>query len=56
MDKFYEWIAYKLPKRLVYFAAIRLMAYGTTGEYSYTSVTHVRMMTVLKRWGDKYGA
>lgn len=29
MDKFYWWIAFKLPKRLVYHAYIRLHAYAT---------------------------
>ena len=49
-NTFYEWLAYRLPERFVYFVAIRLMAYGTVGKYGHTNVTGVRAMTVLKRW------
>ena len=32
MYKFYEWLAYKLPTRLVYFCYIRFMAFVTTRD------------------------
>ncbi len=50
MDKFYEWLAYKLPKRLVYFCGIRLMVHGTGRTYSTTTVSSVRAITLLRRW------
>ncbi len=50
MDKFYTWIASKLPKKLVYFCTIRVWAHATTTPYDRTDPTQVRLMTVLKRW------
>ena len=50
MNTIYTWIAYRLPERLIYFATIRLMAYGTSGGYGHTNISNVRAMTVLKRW------
>lgn len=52
-EVFYKWFVYKLPKELVYYCTIRLMAYGTTGKYSNTNVGNVRAITLLKRWCDK---
>lgn len=52
-EKFYRWLAHKLPKSLVYHCTIRLMAYGTSGEYYRTNVSSVRAMTLLKRWENK---
>ncbi len=50
-NKFYEWVAYRLPKKLVYWCAIRLGAFGTTGnKYGNTEVTSVRFTTLLNRW------
>ena len=49
-DKICEWIAYRLPKRVVYFCAIRLGAYATTGKFSKTIVPEVTFMTALERW------
>ena len=49
-DKFYQWLSFKLPRRLVYFCAIRLGAETTTGKFSNTIVPEVTFMTALKRW------
>jgi len=49
-EDFYNWLAWKLPKKLVYYATVRLIAWGTSGDYSYTNVTSVRAVTVIKRW------
>ena len=54
-NTFYEWLAYRLPERLVYFVAIRLMAHGTSGEYGKTNVTAVRAITLLRRWEKDNG-
>lgn len=43
-------IADRLPKKVVYYATIRLMAYGTGMKYPNTNVATVRAMTLLKRW------
>ena len=50
MDKLYENLAYWLPQRLVYWAAIRLGAYATCGKYGNTIVPDLRFMDALKRW------
>ena len=52
IDSFYSWLAWKLPKKLIYYATIRLGVNGTTGKYSNTNTASVRFMTILKRWGE----
>lgn len=49
-DKFWQWVANRLPKRLVYFCSIRLMAHATTGEYSSTITPRLTIIKALKRW------
>ncbi len=44
------WIAYKLPKRLAYWAAIRIMSYATVGQYSSTIVPELKAIDALQRW------
>ena len=53
IDSFYSWVAWKLPKKLAYYAAVRVGVNGTNGKYSNTNVASVRFMTILKRWGNK---
>lgn len=43
-------VAWRLPRWLVYWAAIRLIAYGTTGRYGATVVPELSAMDALKRW------
>lgn len=50
MDKVCQKIAAWMPKRLVYFCAIRLMAYATCGKYGNTNVSELDIITALKRW------
>ena len=45
-----KWIAFHLPKCLVYWATIRLIAYATTGKYGNTVVPELTAMDALKRW------
>ena len=45
-----RWIAYHLPKWVVYFATIRLIAHATTGKYSNTIVPELGAMEALERW------
>ena len=51
-DKFYSWLSYRLPKKLVYFCVIRLMTFATTGKYSNTIVPELSGMDALERWED----
>lgn len=55
MNTIYEWLADRLPEKLIYFATIRLMAHGTVGKYGHTNVSSVRAMTLLKRWEKDNG-
>jgi hypothetical protein len=49
-EKMLLWLVYKLPKRLVYWCAIRVMAHATTGQYSNQIVSELTAMDALKRW------
>ena len=50
-----EWasrkVAWCLPKRIVYHAAIRLATYATVGQYSDQIVPDLRAMDAAQRWG-----
>ncbi len=48
--KFAKWFAWKLPERIVYWAAIRLIAHATQGKYSNTVVGELAAMDALGRW------
>jgi hypothetical protein len=50
MDNFWRWLSYQLPKRLVYFAAIRLGAHATTGQYGSTVVPELTFMDAVGRY------
>ena len=48
-------IAWMLPKKVVYFAAIRLIAYATTGKYGSTVVPELGAMDAVKRYEAEAG-
>lgn len=50
MEKLCIKIAWLLPKRLVYWCAIRLGANATQGEYSNQIVPDLNFVDALKRW------
>lgn len=47
-----EIIAYALPRKVIYYCAIRLIAHGTTGVYAKTNVTQLTAMGALRRWEE----
>ena len=49
-DKILLKIARLMPKCLVKWCAIRLMAHATCGKYGDTNVDELDIMTALKRW------
>jgi hypothetical protein len=49
-EKLWIWLAWKLPKPLVYWATIRLGAHATQDQWGNESPTDLLMMTALKRW------
>ena len=50
VDRFVRWLAWKLPKRLVLWAAIRVVANATQGAYSDQVVPDLTAMDALDRW------
>ncbi len=44
------WCAWRMPKWLVYFCSIRMIANATTGKYSSQVVPELSAMDALKRW------
>lgn len=46
------WVAWHIPKWLVYWASIRLISHATTGKYSSTVVPEITAMDALKRWDE----
>lgn len=53
-EKFWQWLAGKLPKPLVYFAAVRLIAHATMGKHGDTIVPEIAAIETLGRWTDDY--
>ena len=49
-EKFVMWIAWKLPRYLVMWCAVRVVAHATQGEYGSTIVPELSAMDALKRW------
>jgi hypothetical protein len=43
-------VVWRLPRRLAYWCAIRVIAHATTGEYSNQVVPELTAMDALKRW------
>ena len=50
IDRALFWIANHLPRRLVYFCAIRLMSHATIGRWSHQVVPELYAVDALKRW------
>ena len=50
IERFWLWLAWKLPKPLVLWAATRLMSSATVGEYSDTIVPELTCIDALNRW------
>lgn len=45
-------IVWKLPRKLVMWSAIRVVAHATTGKYSRQIVPKLTAMDALNRWDD----
>jgi hypothetical protein len=50
MDKFWRGLAGILPRKLVYFACIRVWVYATSGKYSNTIVSELKLHEAISRW------
>lgn len=53
MAEFWLWVARKLPRKLIYWAAIVLIAEATRGEYENQIVPDLTAMDAIKRWRMK---
>lgn len=51
-DAVWNWIAWRLPRKLVYFATIRAWAHGTTGKWGHVEAPAALASDVVKRWED----
>ncbi len=52
-EKAWMWIAWKLPKTLVMWASVRMIAHATGDKYWTTIVPELSAMDALKRWNEK---
>jgi hypothetical protein len=50
IDRFCFWLAWRLPRRLCYFASIRLVAHATMGPWDRQVVPELTAMDALDRW------
>lgn len=49
-EKFWLWVAWHLPRPLVYWAAIRCATHATAGKYSGVEVPGVTITQMLDGW------
>lgn len=49
-ERFWTWLAWKLPRPLAYWACVRVMAHATVGPYSHQVVPELTVEDTLKRW------
>lgn len=54
LERVGRWIAWRIPRSLVYWCGIRLLAHGTTGEWSNTVVPQLTLSDALQRWRPPY--
>ena len=52
-NRFWRWLANRMPKQLTYFCAMRVAAFATSGDWSDERVPELTAMTALDRW-DRY--
>ena len=51
LERFLWWLSEKLPDSLLYFAAIRVWAYATSGRYEATEATSITADDAIHRFG-----
>ena len=48
----WQWIAWHLPKNLIYWCFMRVVVFSTSKKYSNTGVPGLTAMDALERWGE----
>lgn len=56
MEKLQIWCAWSLPKWLVAWAIVRMVAHATTGKYQLTELPRLTCCEALERWETEYGS
>lgn len=51
-ERFWMFVAWKLPHTLAMWAAVRVIAHATTGRYGNQIVPELTAMDALKRWDE----
>jgi hypothetical protein len=51
-ERFYEWLANHLPRKVAYHCAIRVGVHATSGRYARIEVPALMFMDALKRWDE----
>jgi hypothetical protein len=49
-SRFYQWLAWKLPKECVYYVGFRIGAFATTGKWSHIEVPKLTFQEAMERW------
>lgn len=52
LDKFFEWLAWKLPKRLAYWTVIRVVTHVSTTSLSYKEMGAITALEAVQEWKD----
>ena len=52
-EKVQIWVAWHLPRWVVYWATVRCGVHGTTGQYSHQEVPALTVGTALRRWRNQ---
>jgi hypothetical protein len=50
IQKFWTWLAFKVPPQLAYWCFVRVASFATTGPYSTRPAMKVTVLEALKRW------
>lgn len=53
LDGLWLWLVRFIPRSVVYWAGVRLLAHATSGQYSDTHVANVSGIEMLRRWQAK---
>ena len=54
-QKLMIWFVWKLPKWLIYYSSLRLLAHATTGKYGKTTESELKAVDALLRWDYTMG-